>query len=50
VNIEHPASYVDVAGALPAQNFLVVRGDQACPGAPDGGMLSAGLGTMQHQP
>lgn len=49
-NIEHPAEYVDVAGALAAQNFLVVRGDQACPGVPDGGMLSAGLGTVQHQP
>ena len=32
-NIEHPLDYVDVAGSLLAQNFLVVRGDQACPAA-----------------
>jgi len=49
-NIEHPADYVDVAGSLQAQNFLVVRGDQACPAATDDGLLSAGLGTVQHQP
>ena len=50
-NIEHPADYVDVAGSLPAQNFLVVRGDQNCPPASDdGNLLTAGLGTVQHQP
>jgi hypothetical protein len=47
-NIEHPDAYVDVSAALPAQNFLVVRGDQACPSA--GAGLAAGLGTVQHQP
>ena len=49
-NIEHPADYIDVAAALQAQNFLVVRGDQACPGATVGDLLSANLGTVQHQP
>jgi Tfp pilus assembly protein PilV len=50
-NIEHPADYVDVAGSLPAQNFLVVRGDQSCPPASDdANLLTAGLGTVQHQP
>ena len=38
-NIEHPLDYVDVAGSLLAQNFLVVRGDQACPAASGGGSL-----------
>ncbi|MEO8524160.1 MAG: hypothetical protein ABI460_05545 [Caldimonas sp.] len=49
-NIEHPSDYADVAAALQAQNFLVVRGDQSCPGAPTTGLLAAGLGTVQHQP
>jgi Tfp pilus assembly protein PilV len=49
-NIEHPADYVDVSGGLTEQNFLVVRGSQACPGAPDDSVLSAGLGTVQQQP
>ena len=49
-NIEHPADYVDVAGALGAQNFVVVRGDQGCPVAPGTGLLAVGLGTVQHQP
>ena len=49
-NIEHPADYADVAGALQAQNFIVVRGDQGCPAAPGTGLLVAGLGTVQHQP
>ncbi len=49
-NIEHPADYVDVAGSLQAQNFLVVRGDQACPAATGDGLLAAGPGTVQHQP
>lgn len=49
-NIEHPADYADVAGALQAQNFVVVRGDQSCPAAPDTGLLAASLGTVQHQP
>jgi len=49
-NIEHPLDYIDVAGSLLAQNFLVVRGDQACPATSEGGSPSAGLGTLQHQP
>lgn len=49
-NIEHPLDYVDVAGPLLAQNFLVVRGDQACPAASEDGPLTAGLGTAPHQP
>ncbi len=49
-NIEHPADYVDVAGTLQAQNFLVVRGDQPCPAASGGDLFTAGLGTVQHQP
>ena len=49
-NIEHPLDYVEVAGSLLAQNFLVVRGDQACPAASAGGLLSASPGTQPHQP
>ena len=49
-NIEHPSDYVDVAGPLLAQNFLVVRGDQSCPVAADGDPLIAGNGTVPHQP
>jgi hypothetical protein len=49
-NIEHPAAYAGVAAALQAQNFLVVRGDQSCPAAPDTSLLAASLGTVQHQP
>jgi len=49
-NIEHPLDYVDVAGSLLAQNFLVVRGDQACPAASEAALLCAGLGTLPHQP
>lgn len=32
-NIEHPAIYQNVDGALARQNFLVVRGSEACPTA-----------------
>ncbi|MEO8080341.1 MAG: prepilin-type N-terminal cleavage/methylation domain-containing protein [Caldimonas sp.] len=55
-NAEHPAAYVDVAGALRDQNFLVVAGDQPCPTAPpvslsgDGPAVHADLGTVAHQP
>jgi hypothetical protein len=49
-NIEHPADYRDVSGSLREQNFLVVRGSQACPAAPDGGVLTASLNTLPHQP
>ena len=31
---EHPVDHAGVAGALPHQNFLVVRGDRPCPAAP----------------
>lgn len=33
-NYEHPAVYAKVTGSLARQNFLVVRGDRACPTAP----------------
>ena len=33
-NEEHPASYAGVTYSLARQNFLVVRGDVACPTAP----------------
>lgn len=55
-NSEHPSDYVDVAAALSAQNFLVVRGDAACPAAPavrltgEGAVVQADLGTVSHQP
>ena len=39
-NIAHPADYADVGRALVAQDFLVVRGSDACPRD----------GTVQHQP
>ena len=39
-NIAHPADYADVGRALAAQDFLVVRGSEACPRD----------GTVQHQP
>ena len=55
-NAEHPADYAGVAGALANQNFLVVKGSEACPSAAtarvDGraGDVFAGLGTAAHQP
>ncbi|MEP6739376.1 MAG: hypothetical protein ABJA61_03300 [Caldimonas sp.] len=55
-NIEHPADYANVNAALVAQNFLVVRGSEICPGAPavrltgEGSTVYADLGTVQHQP
>jgi len=55
-NAEHPADYAGVAGALANQNFLVVKGSEACPGAAaariDGraGDVFANLGTAPHQP
>jgi type II secretory pathway pseudopilin PulG len=48
-NIEHPAIYQNVTGALARQNFLVVRGDQTCPAATDT-PTSIRLATVQHQP
>ena len=50
-NAEHPKDYSEVEGALMQQNFLIIRGDQACPVAPViGGSVFANLSTMQHQP
>ena len=43
-NVEHPAIYQNVTGALTRQNFLVVRGDQACPTSADR------HATLPHQP
>jgi Tfp pilus assembly protein PilV len=48
-NAEHPASYTAVDGALPGQNFLVVRGPQNCPSASLIGM-ALNLTTAAHQP
>ncbi len=55
-NAEHPADYAGVAGALANQNYLVVKGSEACPAAAatriDGraGDVFANLGTAAHQP
>ena len=55
-NAEHPDSYTAVDAALAQQNFLVVKGDQACPGGSavkadgQGAQNFANLGTLQHQP
>ena len=52
-NVEHPDTYTAVAASLTNQNFLVIKGSQACPPRPPGpnttGSL-ADLGTAQHQP
>ncbi|OYU00102.1 MAG: hypothetical protein CFE40_01955 [Burkholderiales bacterium PBB1] len=55
-NEEHPAAYSDVDRTLQQQNFLVIRGDQSCPGStatridpadvPDASAYS----TARHQP
>ena len=55
-NVEHPASYASVGGALAHQNFLVIKGSESCPtGAPvklDGASepVYANFSTAQHQP
>jgi Tfp pilus assembly protein PilV len=55
-NAEHPASYANVDGPLAHQNFLVIKGSEACPtGTParlDGASepIYANLATAQHQP
>jgi Tfp pilus assembly protein PilV len=50
-NAEHPKDYSEVAGALMQQNFLIIRGDQACPVAPIiAGSVFSNLSTVQHQP
>lgn len=47
-NDEHPARYTAVRGNLRQQNYLVVRGDQPCPG---GGPHNDGSSTTApHQP
>lgn len=55
-NAEHPAVYVDVAGPLGEQNFLVIPADASCPSdaAPQlGSLVSPNLvddSTVAHQP
>jgi Tfp pilus assembly protein PilV len=55
-NAEHPDTYRDVDATLMQQNFLIIRGDQACPAAAainvdgDGPRVYADIGTVQHQP
>ena len=55
-NEEHPAAYSNVDRALPQQNFLVIRGDQACPGSTatriDTGDVAdaTAFSTAPHQP
>ncbi len=47
--IEHPRDYSNVDTTLGNQNFLVVKGDQACLAGAAGDVF-ANLGTVQHQP
>ena len=50
-NAEHPRNYNQVDTSLMQQNFLVIRGDQACPIAPSiGPGVFANQSTVQHQP
>lgn len=55
-NAEHPASYANVDGPLAHQNFLVIKGNEACPGGTPvqldgiGPLIYANLATAQHQP
>jgi len=55
-NLEHPPSYAAVDAALAQQNFLVVKGSEACPVRPavrvEGNSTDvfANLSTVQHQP
>ena len=55
-NAEHPAAYANVDGPLTHQNFLVIRGNEACPGGTpmqlEAGtaLIYANLATVQHQP
>ena len=55
-NIEHPADYAGVTGALLQQNFLVINGSDTCPAAAatritgQAGDVFANLGTAAHQP
>lgn len=55
-NIEHPARYGNVDGALPNQNYLVIKGSESCPaGSPvrldgTGDNVFVNLATAPHQP
>ena len=55
-NAEHPAAYANVDGPLAHQNFLVIRGNEACPGGTPvqldgaGALIYANLATAPHQP
>ncbi len=50
-NAEHPATYVELDTSLDDQNFLIVRGDRACPGtAQASGEDTTDLTTQPHQP
>lgn len=47
---EHPGEYLNVDRALMQQNFLVIRGDQACPVAGRAPGVFGDVSTVQHQP
>ena len=52
-NLEHPDTYTAVAASLTNQNFLVIKGSQACPArasSPNATGALADLGTAPHQP
>ena len=55
-NAEHPLDYARVTAALLQQNFLVIRGGEACPGGAAvevdgrGAENHANAATVQHQP
>ena len=55
-NAEHPAAYANVDASLTHQNFLVIRGNEACPsGTPvrleaGSAPIHVNLATVQHQP
>jgi Tfp pilus assembly protein PilV len=50
-NAEHPNEYQHVVHNLMQQNFLIVKGDQACPAAPSGAdAVQVSYATVQHQP
>lgn len=54
-NEEHPARYTSVSTPLNHQHFLVVRGEQSCPGstlvsASGNSLATVDWGTVQHQP
>lgn len=49
-NLEHPDSYADVRASLTNQNFLVIKGSQACPSGAGGAGIVASVSTAPHQP